>query len=753
MVSIKYLYIYLFCKYRRNEKMRNIYEAPELELLKGEVNATPEGKMMAEKEYKRTKLSLDLLGWVVNNDYEKFTACQKEEEKLSKISFEKLRDFTLFGLYPDDMLYALQVYLVINDLGKIQSFVEKIKNDYGITSVDHDEILYEGLKRNPALSESFNSLDECYQNMILEGLKAKFNMGQFIRCENLPVNLIPLKKISKNAVRFYMMHVLYDIGGAAGHVRDDGSLIITESYWQKFEDAYHSIQTMVILPNIVDTFCGSFKECPDADAIIAYELYLTKSALKLGLSEKVSCFAVSGKGKMVGDIELVKEELYRSYALVKLCNLLSISNETDAKIVEEAFESQPQQVKDMLCKELKRDGISESGILMYYFPAFLINAVNFFKETGAENPVKSAFDVVLPIIANIYGLVRTKMVKDENKSMCVTAFLGEVAQIALNPLELKDYVFELENVNSDYIVRCVEREKIEVEPVDAILIPGKNILAVGMGGGSDCIQACMLGKFLLPNCKNVISVRTQRTESQNVQGRMNLVRLIYSVEKSLSDDVYLCNKETFGEGRFFENLPAKVDMNLYLIIDRADGTLTAKIQEVLDDIAANGYPIDTIVGVDTGGDCLYPIGMDCSLATPNLDRTSLIALKDLDDMGYDTYISVVCPGIDSPNGFTSKILKSAKAKAYYPSEEEKKNILDTYKKWHMDGSDPSKVGLTPLIWQSALEGKRGLVTLKIPSAWVLSDENPWIPSNVVTDVSEAVVYMATTQAINSINLF
>ena len=698
--------------------MRNIYEAPELELLKGEVNATPEGKMMAEKEYKRTKLSLDLLGWVVNNDYEKFTACQKEEEKLSKISFEKLRDFTLFGLYTDDMLYALQVYLVINDLGKIQAFVEKIKNDYGITSVDHDEILYEGLKRNPTLSESFNSLDECYKNMILEGLKAKFNMGQFIRCENLPVNLIPLKKISKNAVRFYMMHVLYDIGGAAGHVRDDGSLIITESYWQKFEDAYHSIQTMVILPNIVDTFCGSFKECPDADAIIAYELYLTKSALKLGLSEKVSCFAVSGKGKMVGDIESVKEELYRSYALVKLCNLLSISNETDAKIVEEAFESQPQ-----------------------------------FKETGAENPVKSAFDVVLPIIANIYGLVRTKMVKDENKSMCVTAFLGEVAQIALNPLELKDYVFELENVNSDYIVRCVEREKIEVEPVDAILIPGKNILAVGMGGGSDCIQACMLGKFLLPNCKNVISVRTQRTESQNVQGRMNLVRLIYSVEKSLSDDVYLCNKETFGEGRFFENLPAKVDMNLYLIIDRADGTLTAKIQEVLDDIAANGYPIDTIVGVDTGGDCLYPIGMDCSLATPNLDRTSLIALKDLDDMGYDTYISVVCPGIDSPNGFTSKILKSAKAKAYYPSEEEKKNILDTYKKWHMDGSDPSKVGLTPLIWQSALEGKRGLVTLKIPSAWVLSDENPWIPSNVVTDVSEAVVYMATTQAINSINLF
>lgn len=732
--------------------MRNIYEAPELELLKGDVNATPEGKMMAEKEYKRTKLSLDLLDWVVNNDYEKFTACQKEGEKLSKGSFEKLRNFTLFGFYTDESLYALQVYLVINDLGKIKSFVEKIKNDYGITSVDHDEILYEGLKRNPTLSESFNSLSEEYQSMILEGLKAKFNMGQFIQCENLPVSLVPLKQLSKNVVRFYMMHVLYDIGGAAGHVRADGSLTITESYWQNFQNAYHSIQTMIILPNIVDTFGREFKEYPDVDAIIAYELYLTKSALKLGISDKLDCLTISGRGK-IANVESAREELYKSYALIKLCNLLRVSNGVDAKIVEEAFESQPEQVKNMLYKELKRDGITESGILPYYLPAVLANAVNYFKEVGAENPIKSAFDAVLPIIANIYGLVRTKMVKDENDAMCVTAFLGELAQKALNPQELKNYIFELEKVNCDYIVKCVEREKIEVEKADAISISGNNVLVVGMGGGSDCIQACMLGKFLLPNCKNVISIRTQRTESQDIHGKMNLVRLIYSVERSLSDDVYLCNQKTFGEGRFFENLPARVDMNLYLIIDRGDGALTAKIQEVLDDIAANGEPIDTIVGVDTGGDCLYPIGVDSTLATPNLDRTSLIALKELDDIGYDTYISVVCPGIDSPNGITSKILENAEAKAYYPSEEEKKNILETYKRWKMDGSDPSKVGLTPLIWQSALEGKRGLITLNIPSSWVLSDENPWIPSNVVTDVSEAVIFMATTQAINSINLF
>lgn len=732
--------------------MRNIYEAPELELLKGDVNATPEGKMVAEKEYKRTKLSLDLLGWVVNNNYDKFTACQNEGEKLSPESFEKLRNFTMFGLYTDEALYALQVYLVINDLGKIQSFVEKIKNDYGIDSVDHDEILYEGLKRNPALSESFNSLSEEYQKMILDGLQAKFNMGQFIQCENLPVSLVPLKQLPKDVVRFYMMHVLYDIGGAAGHVRGDGSLTITESYWQNFQNAYHSIQTMVILPNIVDTFGREFKEYPDADAIIAYELYLTKSALKLGISDKLDCLTVSGRGKML-DVDVAREELYKSYALIKLCNLLRVSNGIDAKVVEEAFESQPKQVKDMLCKELRRDGIIESGILPYYLPAVLANAVNYFKGVETENPIKSAFDAVLPIIANIYGLVRTKIVKDENKAMCVIAFLGEVAQIALNPLELKNYIFELENVNCDYIVRCIEREKIEVDPVDAISISGKNVLAIGMGGGSDCIQACMLGKFLFSNCKNVISVRTQRTESQNIHGKMNLVRLIYSVERSLSDDVYLCNQETFGEGRFFENLPAKVNMNLYLIIDRGDGTLTAKIQEVLDDIAANGEPIDTIVGVDTGGDCLYPLGVDSALATPNLDRTSLIALKELDDRGYDTYISVVCPGIDSPNGITSQILKTAEAKAYYPSEEEKKNILETYKKWQMDGSDPSKVGLTPLIWQSALQGKRGLITLNIPSTWVLSDENPWLPSNVVTDVSEAVIFMATTDAINSINLF
>ena len=66
------------------QKMYAIMNAPELEWLKGNVNGTPEGESVSEMEFKRTKLSLDLLKWVLEGDYEHFTECQSDDVKLTK---------------------------------------------------------------------------------------------------------------------------------------------------------------------------------------------------------------------------------------------------------------------------------------------------------------------------------------------------------------------------------------------------------------------------------------------------------------------------------------------------------------------------------------------------------------------------------------------------------------------------------------------------------------------------------------------
>ena len=403
--------------------MNTIMNAPELEWLKGNVNGTPEGESASEMEFKRTKLSLDLLKMVLERNYEDFTACQKDDVKLSRESFAEIQQYTRSTLKNNADIYAMQAYLIINDLGKIVSFVKQVEAKLHLQSVDHDELLYEGLKQ-------------------------------------------------------------------------------------------------------------------------------MKTYLKL-----------------------------------------------------------PVQVKEMLTKELTKDGINNKGILLYYVPATLSNAINYFKKNGDINAISNAMNVLLPIFANIYGLTKAKICNYKSAHGLCTSFIADVAEKAKKPLEMFNYKVAFENVNNDFYVRCEPIEQIKVNVTEKTsIISGSNVVVVALGGGSDCIQAAMVGKFLLKGCKNVISIRTKNTSSQNEKGEMNKQRKISNPKEVLAEGVYLCDIETNGEGRFFENMPSQIGMNSYLVIDEEDGKLFSKIQTVIEHIRKNvGDNIDTILGVDTGGDCLYPI--------------------------------------------------------------------------------------------------------------------------------------------------
>ncbi len=551
--------------------MNTIMNSPELEWLKGNVNGTPEGESASEMEFKRTKLSLDLLKMVLERNYEDFTACQKDDVKLSRESFAEIQQYTRSTLKNNADIYAMQAYLIINDLGKIVSFVKQVEAKLHLQSVDHDELLYEGLKQ-------------------------------------------------------------------------------------------------------------------------------MKTYLKL-----------------------------------------------------------PVQVKEMLTKELTKDGINNKGILLYYVPATLSNAINYFKKNGDINAISNAMNVLLPIFANIYGLTKAKICNYKSAHGLCTSFIADVAEKAKKPLEMFNYKVAFENVNNDFYVRCEPIEPIKVNVTEKTsIISGSNVVVVALGGGSDCIQAAMVGKFLLKGCKNVISIRTKNTSSQNEKGEMNKQRKISNPKEVLAEGVYLCDIETNGEGRFFENMPSQIGMNSYLVIDEEDGKLFSKIQTVIEHIRKNvGDNIDTILGVDTGGDCLYPIKKDSINAetTPDQDRTGLEAIMQFENLGFKVFNCIVAPGIDSPNGITTEILTKANAIAYLPTAQESEEILEMYYKWNMTGKDVKKFGKTSLIWQAALKKKRGLVTVNIPLQNVLSDDNPWIPTVTITDISEMIIFMKTSNCINAIKMF
>lgn len=384
----------------------NIANAPELDWLKANsINGTPEGVDTVDKEFKRTWCSIELFNAVVNNNYEAFSTCQPESSRISRESFGEICSYVNSVLTTDDDKNAMRAFLVINDLGKVSDFVQKIADTLNFNSVDHDKILFEGLKSQPELSPTFLSLERKYQNIILTGLKTSFNMGQYVQCESLPANLIPLTTIDETSLNYYMIHFLFDISGAAGHVVPNGSIICNELYWKKFSWALNSILDMthgLISP------------------VEAYNQYVAKTKHYYKVNSDV---------------------------IAKLCNLIRISNTKEAEEIISAFKSLDTYVQKNLEKELTKTGIEDSAILMYYAPATFQNAYTYYKNKNPEVALSETIKKIAPLLSILFKSIREKMVCSDNG--ITIAFIADIATMAKDPEKLNDS-FCIKQVGKDF---------------------------------------------------------------------------------------------------------------------------------------------------------------------------------------------------------------------------------------------------------------------------------------------------------------
>lgn len=402
-------------------------KAPELQWLKsGSIHATPEGIDTEDKEYKRTMCSIRLLEYVLKNDYLAFVATQPMNQKLSEDSFAEIREFVTSILRTHDDREAMKAYLIINDLGKVSDFVDKVKDIMGFESVNHDTILYEGLKAHPELSPTFSGLRKRYQEDILVGLETNFNMGQFVQSECLPVDLSALLHTKKRALDFYMVHVLFDIAGAAGHVCPTSSIICTEVYWKRFSWALEAINNMV-----------KYAQTPST----AYRYYLKKTMDYFKL--------VSPTNRPV------------DYCVARLYNLLRVTTVEEAKTVENAFwHHTSDYTRAILCKELSKTGEygRDLGILMYYLPAILQNALDYYRNNTLKNDAyERLFDEVIPKVSEIYRAVR--FIADKGQTGEIVSFVADVARAAKNPEELSKATLSFIRIGDDIEVTIGEDSK------------------------------------------------------------------------------------------------------------------------------------------------------------------------------------------------------------------------------------------------------------------------------------------------------
>jgi hypothetical protein len=253
-------------------------------------------------------------------------------------------------------------------------------------------------------------------------------------------------------------------------------------------------------------------------------------------------------------------------------------------------------------------------------------------------------------------------------------------------------------------------------------IPGKRIAVIGIGGGSDGVQAAMLAGLLEgagKKCPCVVSVRKKNTTSQGAGGSIGEARTVQNHGGKISEGVYRITPESTGSGRFLEHIPAG-DSNVFLVIDKQDGRVHEQIEEVLRHVEG----VDTIIAVDTGGDALYSVtDQDQAKTTPDQDLRILAALRQV---SVPVLTCEIACGVDSPVN-AEKVLQAAGARYYEPSPSEVKQILWQYQRWEMDGTNPEFYGKTSLAWQAALQGKTGYTCLPLPEGVVLDANNPWDP--------------------------
>lgn len=397
---------------------------PEMVKLAGKVQATPEGitgsfvespskKLFGEQhiEFDRTAVGILAMKWVLAGDYVQFSAPHSLNVKLSLESFNHLKAYLEGILKTPEDIDAMVTYMVINDLGKINAVVEEVERLAHTVDVDHDKILLVALQEHPEISPSFCRLSPHHQHLIIKGLEPKFNIGQFMQGENVPASLNGLHGFDKDSLDFYLLHAVFDIAGAAGHINPAGAVVMTEPTYQNFRKTIDAITQLT-----------------DGKSLTAiYDHYLIERGKSLGLT-----------------IDSPADR-----AALRICLMLRASTVQEAQEVLSVMQALPVNVRAILEKEFNISGVEDGlAILLYYSPATLANARAALKKANHPEASKKGLEIGLICFARIFQEARS-MIKSRRENGVFTVNVSKIAEGAKMPEALIQKNIELNPIGAD----------------------------------------------------------------------------------------------------------------------------------------------------------------------------------------------------------------------------------------------------------------------------------------------------------------
>jgi hypothetical protein len=457
-----------------------------------------------------------------------------------------------------------------------------------------------------------------------------------------------------------------------------------------------------------------------------------------------------------------EKEIGDKAAILRLIAFVGAQNEKEEQLVKEVFNrlSGP-------CQAILREELNKPIPHAIFFNSSFILANCLKGKKGKQK--EEALHQGLEVLARLYQDVRCNL-KTKTNSHGYHLDISQVAQaISMDRKGLK-----YSDIEIDFKGHTVESVKFH-QPVDLSKfksgefkslkdIPGEKILFVGIGGGSDGINADRMKRLAAQSGKSVVGTVSVRTEYVSYAPPHSDIKvgdlrsLVHADEKAKG--VYCLCEKTDGVkfDRFFENkmVNGKEDRSAYIIFDpyqksTGDNLSIAELAKRFNELK-KFLDFDTIVAVDTGGDALFRPAIPGAEkkgykreATPDQDLRVLMALNKLNDV--NCVVMELATGVDTPS-YAEEVLEKAKASFFDFTAEQKEYLLAQYRELGMDEthvdmqSQTGLFGKTPSALQQAFDPtKEGYTFIPLPVDRVIAEESPINPCVDITDAMRGVFLM------------
>lgn len=306
-------------------------------------------------EVNRTLVGFLSLRWIHGGQYEKFVGDtthisppgEQQHLKLSKESFQWIRDFYFRNIVTKDDLFTLITSIIVNDLGKDPDLATRYRLHIGedISHLNHDAILFRAAKKD-LISPILRLPSIQDRNDVIRGMElgATFNFGQLAQAENAPICLSALliMKDEERSFNLRFMEQILDIAGAAGHVDWTCAKMLTQPIFEAYKAVYEASRGVIAGKM-------SFRE--------AYDSILSRRAELL-----------NDRGFRVLDIKSPEDR-----ALARLLCMGGVEDRETSELYASVWENGlDEPIKSSLVHTLNMDGsIDEPAVQPTYMPALL----------------------------------------------------------------------------------------------------------------------------------------------------------------------------------------------------------------------------------------------------------------------------------------------------------------------------------------------------------------------------------------------